>query len=199
MKTFFAVCAFLLVACSNRTPLPPDHPNRPASLSVPVDAGTPTAQPTCQSTPAETWEVHFSPDGGCTEAVVKHIDAAHKIRVQAYGFTSTQIADALIKAKQRGADVEVILDRSDKTAKNSKAGALMDAKIPVYFDEKHQIAHNKVMIYDDNQLETGSFNYTDSAEKHNAENCLFSPPKPELAAEYSANWEEHKNHSKLAN
>ena len=38
-------------------------------------------------------EVHFSPRGGCTEAVVKEIDAAKSvILVQAYSFTSAPMA-----------------------------------------------------------------------------------------------------------
>ena len=38
-------------------------------------------------------EVYFSPQGGCTDAIVKEIDAAKKtVRVQAYSFTSRAIA-----------------------------------------------------------------------------------------------------------
>jgi hypothetical protein len=43
-------------------------------------------------------EVHFSPKGGCTEAVVKEINAAKMtILVQAYSFTSVPIAKALVE------------------------------------------------------------------------------------------------------
>ena len=43
----------------------------------------------CQQALAEQIEVYFSPKGGCTEAVVKELDAAKAtVLVQAYSFTS---------------------------------------------------------------------------------------------------------------
>jgi hypothetical protein len=56
-------------------------------------------------------EVYFSLKGGCTEAVVKEIDATKStILVQAYSFTSAPIAKALVEAHKRGITIEVILD-----------------------------------------------------------------------------------------
>jgi phosphatidylserine/phosphatidylglycerophosphate/cardiolipin synthase-like enzyme len=61
-------------------------------------------------TPAQ---VYFSPHGGCTEAIVKEIDEAKtEVLVQAYSFTSTPIAKALLNAHKRGVKVEAILDKS---------------------------------------------------------------------------------------
>ena len=58
-------------------------------------------------------KVYFSPHGGCTEAVVRAVQAAKKqVLVEAYSFTSEPIAVALIEAEKRGVDVEVILDKS---------------------------------------------------------------------------------------
>jgi len=57
-------------------------------------------------------QVYFSPRGGCTEAVVENLNkATNSVLVQAYSFTSTPIARALVNAHQRGVKVEVILDR----------------------------------------------------------------------------------------
>jgi phosphatidylserine/phosphatidylglycerophosphate/cardiolipin synthase-like enzyme len=55
----------------------------------------------------------------------------------------------------------VILDKSQWTEKYSGATYLANHKIPVLIDDKHAIAHNKVMIIDDNTVITGSFNFTD--------------------------------------
>src|SRR4051794_20655147 len=67
-------------------------------------------------------DVYFSPNGGCTTALVNQLDAAKRsIFVQAYSFTSQPIDDALRRAKCRGVDVEIILDRSQRTAAKSKA------------------------------------------------------------------------------
>jgi len=52
---------------------------------------------------------YFSPKGGCTQAVVDVLNSAKKsVRVQAYSFTSAPIARALVDAKKRGIDVQVI-------------------------------------------------------------------------------------------
>ena len=140
-------------------------------------------------------EVYFSPHGGCTEAVVREIQAARsKILVQAYSFTSAPIAKALVEAHRRGVDVEVVLDRSQATEKYSSATFLLHAGIPVRIDAKHAIAHNKVMVFDDAAVLTGSFNFTDQAEKHNAENLLVLRD-PQLARKYTVNWQEHWSHS----
>jgi phosphatidylserine/phosphatidylglycerophosphate/cardiolipin synthase-like enzyme len=140
-------------------------------------------------------EVYFSPQGGCTEAVVEEIDAAQTaILVQAYSFTSTPIAKALVGAHQRGLDVQVILDKSQRTEKYSSADFLLHAGIPAYVDSEHAIAHNKVMVIDSHTVITGSFNFTNAAEAHNAENLLVIR-SPELAERYAANWKAHLEHS----
>ena len=57
----------------------------------------------------------FSPKGGCTQAVVDQLNGAKKqVLVQAYSFTSAPIARALVDAKHRGVDVQVILDKSQR-------------------------------------------------------------------------------------
>lgn len=140
-------------------------------------------------------EVHFSPRGGCTEAVVDEIDAAKgTILVQAYSFTSAPIAKALVDAHKRGVDVRVVLDQSQRGEKYTSADFVRNAGIPVWIDAKHAIAHNKVMVIDGATIVTGSFNFTKSAEESNAENLLVIR-SPELATQYTANWKAHVEHS----
>src|SRR3974377_1054731 len=60
--------------------------------------------------------VHFSPKGGCTEAVVAEIHKDQSdVLIQAYSLSSKPNAQALVEAKTRGVRVEVILDRSQET------------------------------------------------------------------------------------
>ncbi len=140
-------------------------------------------------------EVYFSPKGGCTQAVVKEINAAQSvILVQAYSFTSAPIAKALVEADQEEVQVQVILDRSQLGEKCSLADFLLHADIPVSIDAKHQIAHNTTIIIDGATVITGSFNFTKAAEENNAENLLVIR-SPELAAKYTANWTAHAEHS----
>jgi len=140
-------------------------------------------------------EVYFSPNNGATDAIVTEIDRARsEIRVQAYSFTSAQIAEALLKAHKRGIKVEVILDKSQKTQKYSSSTFLMNARIPTYIDARHAIAHNKIIIIDQLVVITGSFNFTKAAEDKNAENLLIIRSK-ELAKPYLDNWQRHRDHS----
>src|SRR5207244_3942908 len=47
----------------------------------------------------ETVQVLFSPNGGCTKAIVEELDQAKKsVLVQAYSFTSAPIAKAVVDA-----------------------------------------------------------------------------------------------------
>jgi phosphatidylserine/phosphatidylglycerophosphate/cardiolipin synthase-like enzyme len=142
-----------------------------------------------------TWEVYFSPRGECTSAIIKELEKANNsVLVQAYYFTSAPIAEALVNASERGVKVEVILDKSQKARKDSKATFFIDKGIPVMIDDKHAIAHNKVMVIDRETVITGSFNLTEAAEKKNAENLLIIHDR-KLAEKYVKNWQEHAQHS----
>lgn len=143
--------------------------------------------------------VFFSPRGGCTAEVVSIIETARKsLLVQAYSFTSVPIAQALKAAHDRGVDVRIILDKSDETGRSSMEGYLVRARIPIWIDRAHAIAHNKVMVIDGTTVITGSFNFTKAAETSNAENLLVIQSL-ELADLYSANWVIHQHHSEPGN
>ena len=142
-----------------------------------------------------TIQAYFSPNGGCTEAVVEALGQANTtVKVQAYSFTSAPIAKALVDAYRRGVRVEVLLDKSQRTEKYSSADFLAHAGIPTRIDAQHRIAHNKAMVIDDAVVITGSFNFTKGAEHDNAENLLVIQSK-DLAAQYTRNWEAHATHS----
>jgi phosphatidylserine/phosphatidylglycerophosphate/cardiolipin synthase-like enzyme len=67
-------------------------------------------------------QVYFSPNGGCTQAIVREItDAKSEILVQAYSFTSAPIAKALVSAHKRGVKVEAILDKSQRSERYTSA------------------------------------------------------------------------------
>lgn len=141
--------------------------------------------------------VYFSPDGGCTDAVVTELNKATKqIRVQAYSFTSTPIAKAILDAKKRKVDVQIILDKSNRTDRYSAATFLNNEGLSPLIDAEHAIAHNKIIIIDGATVITGSFNFTKSAEESNAENLLIIR-RPDVAKAYLANWEEHKRHAEV--
>jgi phospholipase D len=149
----------------------------------------------------------FRPDtpGGCVSTITNAIDAAtSSIRLQAYNFTAAPILQALANAKKRGVDVQIILDKSnDPLVKNAPpesgqarhaqgrytgATFMVNAGIPVYIDRKPRIAHNKIIIIDQHLIIGGSYNYTQSAEKSNAENVTFIDSET-IAHLFLANWQ----------
>ena len=151
--------------------------------------------PIGQTIQAPSVAVYFSPKGGCTDAVVKEIAAARStILVQAYSFTSAPIAKAIVEAHKRGVDVQVVLDRSNRTEKYSSADFVVHMGIPVRIDAQHAIAHNKIMVIDGQTIITGSFNFTRQAEEKNAENLLVIRDTS-LAQKYAENWKAHAAHS----
>lgn len=131
----------------------------------------------------------FSPDGDIERNIVEAINQAQQqVLVQAYGFTDKSILKALVEAKNRGVDVRIILDKSNETQKYSGATYMKNAGIPVFIDYKPAIAHNKVMIIDQNSVITGSFNFTTSAQTRNAENALVMTNVAPLAEFYIKDW-----------
>ena len=161
-------------------------------LSLPLEAAPNAYSPTVS--------VYFSPNGGCTEAIVEALNTAKTtILVQAYSFTSAPIAKALVEAHKRHVDVQVILDKSQRSERYSGATFLSNEGIPVFIDAAHNIAHNKLMVIDGKIVITGSFNFTKAAEEGNAENLLVISNAPDLAQRYTANWKEHLLHSTTYN
>ena len=160
-----------------------------------TDRNNPSASPA--EIPAQTWQVYLSPHGGATSAIVRALDqATESIWVQAYSFTSIPIAEALVRAQGRGAAVRVILDRSQKTEKYSAVRFLPKHGIIIGIDAAHAIAHNKVIIIDNEIAISGSFNFTRAAEERNAENLMIIHDR-ELAARFLDNWWIHQKHSTL--
>lgn len=140
--------------------------------------------------------VSFSPSGGCTDVVIRELNAAKtRVLVQAYSFTSAPIAKAIIDARKRGVKVLAVLDKSNETGKYSAATFLLNAGIPTLIDDKHAIAHNKVIVIDDSTVLTGSFNFTKAAESSNAENLVVIKESQDLVKAYEQNINDHAAHS----
>ncbi len=144
----------------------------------------------------------FVPGENCTDRIVREIDKAdEEVLVQAYGFTSCPIIEALLRAKQRGLNVGVLLDRSNE--RRRYAGAIVtllahgiEPKIDhipsthVAADGRERvrgIAHIKAIILDRRTVITGSMNFTWCGQHCNVENVLFVSVK-RTAREHAANW-----------
>jgi phosphatidylserine/phosphatidylglycerophosphate/cardiolipin synthase-like enzyme len=113
---------------------------------------------------------------------------------QAYSFTSAPIAKALLDAHKRGVQVQVILDKSQRSDKYSSADFLANQGVPVMIDANHAIAHNKIIVIDGELVITGSFNFTKAVQQKNAENLIITRD-PSVAMQYTQNWDTHRQHS----
>lgn len=133
----------------------------------------------------------FTPGMDCTQLIVNTINqTSSSIDVQAYNFESLPIANALANAEARGVKVRVILDRTDLASDNKAVPILLASDIPVWIDGyKIRIAHNKVMVLDGKTVITGSFNFSASAQKSNAENVAILGNNTTIAQSYEANFE----------
>lgn len=121
------------------------------------------------------------------DLVLKVIKSSQtSLHVAAYSFTSKKIAIAIIDAKKRGVNVKVIADKKANSRKYTAITYLANNNIPVALNDRYAIFHNKFIIADGKTVETGSFNYTQAAEKSNAENVIVLWNNKELSDKYES-------------
>jgi phosphatidylserine/phosphatidylglycerophosphate/cardiolipin synthase-like enzyme len=79
----------------------------------------------------------FTPAQNCTALILEQINAAQsELLVQAYGFTSPEIIQAIGRAKERGVDVNVILDRVNEQDRYTGATYLLNHDIDPLIDDR---------------------------------------------------------------
>ncbi len=96
-------------------------------------------------------------------AVLADIATARKsIDLATFDFDIPEITEALIRAKQRGIEVRVIVDSEnlDTPEVSQQTGQLQTAGIPVHYDRREPFMHNKFIVIDRAVAWTGSWNVT---------------------------------------
>ncbi|MBC7943724.1 MAG: phospholipase D family protein [Burkholderiales bacterium] len=182
-----------------------------ASLVLLSSLLTPLAAAALQPTPGADRAINnstglieyaFTPDDAADELIIMTIrNARRQILVQAFSFTHRRIANALIAAKQRGVDVQILADAAQiDRIRTSLVKDLARAGLPVFLDSAHDSAHNKVMVIDAGSSETclitGSYNFTHAAQFKNAENVLVIHGHSALSNAYRNNWQRHRLHAR---
>ncbi len=120
------------------------------------------------------------------DVVVQAISGASStVYVAAYQLTSPVIIQALVDATKH-AKVFLVLDKTQQGGKAVQA--LVPAGATCLIDTRFRILHHKFLVIDGIHVETGSFNYTVSADTVNAENALLLKDVPDLAAKYMGQW-----------
>lgn len=148
-----------------------------------------------------TVQIAFTPGDEADRLIIDAIQKARRqVLVQSFSFTHRKIAQALIRAKRRGVDVQLIADKQQTWGlSGDRIADMAAAGIQVLLDGEHESAHNKVMVIDqglpDAVLVTGSMNFTYAAQYRNAENLLLFRGNPALVDAYFTNWKRHLAHA----
>ena len=118
-------------------------------------------------------------------------NAQQSIQIAIFTFTDKALVNDLIAAKNRGVTVQVVADYSQGTQSYSTAGfeKLIQNGIEVRINKSYELLHDKYMIIDGNTVETGSYNYTASAQTKNAENYQIYHNNHALAQLYQQDWQ----------
>ena len=148
----------------------------------------PTAVPATSVGSDAIVEVCFAPEEDCAGVAERAIEVAERqILVSAYRLTvGSGIVGALIRAKERGVDVQVIADREAPCGRTSGIEPLAAAGVPVWIDDQARMAHAKTMVIDGAVTLQGSYNWTRGAAENSKDLNLISSPA--LAAAYAAHW-----------
>jgi phosphatidylserine/phosphatidylglycerophosphate/cardiolipin synthase-like enzyme len=131
--------------------------------------------------------IYFSPEDHLDQKMIHWIEQENKsIVLCVYTFTHRAIVQALVDAKKRGVDVQVIVDRFSIKV-SSPLYRLMEAHIPVYVWDPDRpkrlkthrpLMHNKFVVFGDQKVWTGSFNFTYQASRMHQENAVvINDPK----------------------
>lgn len=145
---------------------------RTITVTSPATVTAATTAPN-EASSAKILGVYFSPNGGCARQVIYWIGRANKsVHVLIYSFTLTDIADALIEAKNRGVDVKVVFEKG-QVSQYSQYFRLANAGVNVRNDTNPDLMHNKVAVIDGVIVLTGSYNWSSSAENSNNENLII--------------------------
>ena len=121
-------------------------------------------------------ETYFSPNGGVASNIIKAINnAKFSIDLAIFDLTSNDIASSLEKAQKRGVKIRIIADSRQAKGRNSMIPTLADSQfnLKITHGEGRGIMHNKFAIFDGKLMVTGSYNWTNNAERFNYENAIF--------------------------
>ena len=122
-------------------------------------------------TGAQLVEYCFSPRGNCAAVLIKWIDQASKsVHVLVYVFTLDNVRDALIRAKNRGVDVKVVIDSQQSGLQGGEYTNLKNAGVDVRLHQSGGTMYDRVVIIDGLIVITGSFDWTAEADEENDSN-----------------------------
>ena len=191
-KVFFVIvvlCAFLIVGWVRLENVSPfgEQVLGGSGSSISVSEKLGGALP--ESNSGISVEAFFCPQDSCADKLIKKIDSADKnIFVAIYSFTHDGVADALIRAKERGVEVMVVFDYDQAGNDSSDDEKLFEKGVRVARRNGSGYMHNKFAVIDARIVATGSFNYSMNADTKNEENLVFIE-SAEIASKFKADFD----------
>lgn len=136
-------------------------------------------------------DVSFTPSDECEQKIISLIDNSRKsIDIAVYSINNENIVAALERAKKRNVVIRILTDKRQASVKSSKVTQMHDSGFNIRVHTKNKIEHNKFAVFDEKELTTGSFNWTNAASDKNSENCMFFRHEPEQVKLFRDRFEE---------
>ncbi len=140
--------------------------------------GDPPTVPVAVSGASPIQGPYFSDRDRIADRIISAINhTRHTLDIAVYSFTQPDLTAAVRAACQRGVKVRIVTDEGQSRDRHSEIGYLRSVGVPIRVSEgfrgRRSIMHNKFAVFDGNQVETGSYNWTTSATSYNFENAIF--------------------------
>lgn len=131
------------------------------------------------------FSVYFSPTDRITDTKIIPLveNAQEYIYMPVFLITHKELCSALIRAKNRGIDVKIIIDATNAHGHHSEHAILRQAGIKVKTENYAGKLHSKSIIIDDLYTVIGSMNFSKSGSDKNDENVLIIK-NPDIAMFY---------------
>ncbi|MGE0542866.1 MAG: phosphatidylserine/phosphatidylglycerophosphate/cardiolipin synthase family protein [Dehalococcoidia bacterium] len=166
----FVVLAALFIAAALAGILLRNQSQEQVSIPTPAPSGLYEVRFT---TPQRTGTPPSGSSGRLDERLVEIIDAAQQsVDVAAYDFGLQNVADALIRARDRGVDVRIVTDTDN--LENEPLQAAAKAGIPIVDDQRGALMHHKFAVIDGRIVVTGAWNFAErDTFRHNNNTVVF--------------------------
>ncbi len=139
-------------------------------------------------------QVYFSPgmaDKNCKNIIIDNfIQVKKKIDICINEITDIEIGQEIVNCFERDIEIRIFIEDSNVNNEYSLFYQLRDAGLDIRIDDHCQLMKNKFVIFDDNKLITGSYNWTIGSSE-NIENILVTTNQyivEEYIAEFNKLW-----------
>lgn len=129
-------------------------------------------------------ENYFSTHDRVADRVIAETSKAKQsIHFLAFSFTHDGISRSMLSRANAGVEVQGVFERTQAASGYSAYERLRSAGSPVnvFYDANPRNMHHKVIIIDQQTVITGSFNFSESADKSNDENIVIIRNNPQMA------------------